>query len=889
MSIAKGDRSVSHPETSQETKENDAIDYYSDAYEDINFEEYAHSAITRVNKYSDIPEENKKLLEPVALSILEEKSIDFENWNSAKKERFKKRLIAHLFVGRRVPDNFYKGNLKGSGYPIVKTKARHSNRGKTLSNKVPSQLKRLQDDVFGAGNDVIFLPIDQQVSFSIIDEVNTFINWYNEASQAGKTDHKAGELNWDPHTPNKTYYFSNDGQKKNGPKLMKLLRAHDWFLYEYIESMGGMQPEVFGAKTTAEEFAENASDITGYVKSVERIFKNDILKRASAPFHTDELVENYIRTEAELNNYRLVITRNPDHILAISANQIWNSCKNILRGNDFNAIDNTRAFVKKGALVAYLAHKDDKNCSYPIMRRVLLPAYDKTTNTYAYHVDSHYGVSRGGTIANKYLTAIYAFLKNGVNKDSRDKVYCIDKKLYSENGRNFNPQKVSRFDVGQVNTFCSIDNECLGDYEEKIRSILSKQLNTQESDLNIFHNFIMHSESLTNHEKHLRNIVKDSPENIFDEKATIIVDDVRSYENCEKWQDFFEGFFERRRESRFMQRVNTHLMDCLDKGELTEKQVREAIKDHLVNLEYVLMRSNNGIPSNETYALISEIQQSRSYIRGIFESSFDRVSMNVYEDDFFRNNAFFGYEALKKNYFRQFYSDDLLTRVGLQPRKNFHKKFAQIVKKTKALSWQTKEGEKPTAINFFSVMLYRNPYMVQTANIVKKLETNGHISRDENGLYNLSPQDLIEIVSQNKSYFEVFGSAYYSPNHDDYLNTIIDKLKRIDTSKLEIEKIKSHHSDAVQNCITAHLILQTRTAEIEKISQRVYQDFRKKQTSTSPSEIIDGVKSLISRKLGQGLGEAVKRGINISYDIPYKLKTAPVKPLHPRKKHSFNM
>lgn len=318
----------------------------------------------------------------------------------------------HFFPLTKIPEDYREDFAKA-----------HSDRSE--------QVKQIHDSIFGKDNDYLIFPLEDQSlgknqSYSLAEEIKDFLSWYNQIMRMNDQP----PLEWDPENPNKTYSLNNKGERQNGPKLMKLLRLHDWYLYELIEILGGIGTKDLFKKELQKELKEKQSASN---KTADFIRKMKYRQSLYALFDGRQSEDYDVIDHNNLDQYRIILSRHPNHIGAWSTNQIWRSCMQLDgRHNQKNMLHED---IRHGSLVAYLVHKDDLACRYPLMRRSLKPGLNSGGN-YAFKIEHHYGIANASELALNFLKTLTRFVSETLNHRKRGS-YKIDTKLYCDDGRSF--------------------------------------------------------------------------------------------------------------------------------------------------------------------------------------------------------------------------------------------------------------------------------------------------------------------------------------------------------------------------------------------------------------------------------------------------------------------
>lgn len=431
---------------------------------------------------NDVPTEGIEKLTPFVENYLE-KHLSFLNFsqNAEKKDTAIRVLIGAMLTGVNVntalleylqeysKGTFSRKRLERELFPMKKLLDRHI---KKLNEKVSLRTENINkrlESIFGdTQSNTLIMPLDTTQPISLRSEIENFIAWYNEKIRM-PNDEKP--LIWSPDEPNRTYTHVGD-KKIAGPKLMKLLKGHDWFLSEYIEELGGIgTAELFkeAKKTVADEFAENKADIT-----MDHILQSVILKDlgclrriGSMTTSTYDLVP-----DQAANQFSVVISADPVLIGEMSTEQIWKSCMNLYEGIERERMPN---HVTAGNLVAYLVHKDDVDCRYPLMRRNLIAGY-KEEDEYleediAYGIERQYGLGVGSTISIMFLRTLQKFVTKYLNKNLSG-VFCANPTSYNDGVHEFNAQ-ASRISDGVIDSGIKYDEF---DEDEFFPELLTKEI-----------------------------------------------------------------------------------------------------------------------------------------------------------------------------------------------------------------------------------------------------------------------------------------------------------------------------------------------------------------------------------------------------------------------------
>ena len=394
---------------------------------------------------------------PLVDDFLKKNPLDIQTQSAQKKEHtthYARLLVgAYLYLGLHPKDSLKALSMLEKGMPVKAINEQFFPLGKTsplvqnvvdfaAAKRSKTSIKR-HDTFFGKNNDMIILPlVPNSQTTTLNEEVNDFLEWYNAKINQGLP------LHWSPDAPNKTYRLKEqDGLQKRqgGPRLMKLLRSHDWYLFEVIEALGGIgRKGLFEMDSTAltSEFKDNAHDI-----SLPEITKTAYRHGLYEKFRNSLTQDYNLASCQDFDQYRIIITRNPYHIASMSTGQMWESCMQLY---DFclrpdmsqealnHAHNDCEVFkdIEYGSLIAYLVHKDDQECRYPLMRRAMrVGIADKNKNPkrqkFALITDNHYGLGLGSKLSFAFLETIRNFLDETYHNDLHGH-YSLVEGLYSD-------------------------------------------------------------------------------------------------------------------------------------------------------------------------------------------------------------------------------------------------------------------------------------------------------------------------------------------------------------------------------------------------------------------------------------------------------------------------
>lgn len=408
-----------------------------------------------IESYDDIPENLEKRYKDIIKDVLRD-IVDKRNFNQLKKpyqKAIKSLIAARIHLGMnpynsRFRDDVYTlmyraihGNEESAEnvikqqFPLMKTPAdrRREFNEASLNRPYKNEINAFHDGLFGKNNDVLVFPVIENLdandgSSTIADEIQSFITWYNDEIM---TDGQS--LEWSPQQPNKTKLITKKGES-GGPKLMKIIREHDWYLYELIEAFGGISTE--GLVKKKNEKTEKTNDDTPSV-TLDDIIE---IRNESGLFgmFDGRISQTYELITDKLEDYRIVVSRNPFHIAEASTEQIWRSCLNLESGCYRDRLRNDAEY---GSLIAYVVHKDDVMMRHPLMRRMLRLGENNDGDdlSLAFSIDRPYGVGNGSKLSMIFINTLKSFLLETTNSD-KTKTHSVPGDVYVDDVRHFNPQ-----------------------------------------------------------------------------------------------------------------------------------------------------------------------------------------------------------------------------------------------------------------------------------------------------------------------------------------------------------------------------------------------------------------------------------------------------------------
>ena len=159
------------------------------------------------------------------------------------------------------------------------------------------------------------------------------------------------------------------------------------------------------------------------------------------------------------DDYRIVISRKPEHIAECSTNQIWDSCMNHYGPWAFR-YQHLQQDAKYGSLTCMLVHKDDENCRYPLMRRSFKPAFlNGDPSSLAYKMERPYGVANGTPISIAFTNQALEFVNKHFNQGKTD-TYTLPSDIYFDDDYYLKPaeQAVAATDLMLSDNSNVIDN-----------------------------------------------------------------------------------------------------------------------------------------------------------------------------------------------------------------------------------------------------------------------------------------------------------------------------------------------------------------------------------------------------------------------------------------------
>lgn len=421
-----------------------------------NFVEYKPTAIGAIeptiqfNSLEDIPLELVERYKHLLDDYYKTYRFMYLNLPTKKKDKAKlDRFVAgaiHLGINHkleffeRTAVTFLNGVTSNSdlsdSFPLRKTSKQFGKLFEDAATQRSERTNQIHDSIFGEGNDHLIFPIvDTEENVTIASEIENFVDWYNE-----QFPNKKGYLKWNPDKPNNPLFIDSNGKEHPGPKLMTLIRKHDWYLFELIEALGGIGNNgLFTAhKTLKDKEVENSADEDNQKSSFEHLVDTKAKNTLMRSFYSSDVRDHGLIDHTNIENYRIVLSRNPYLISEASTNQVWESCMDEYYGGAYNK--KLPHAVREGSMIAYIVHKDDVNMRYPLMRRLIHPGYMNQHNKDhdpAFLVTKHYGVGKSSQLSSAFVQTLTEFFTD-YNADKKG-TYHIEGSLYADGYSSFEP------------------------------------------------------------------------------------------------------------------------------------------------------------------------------------------------------------------------------------------------------------------------------------------------------------------------------------------------------------------------------------------------------------------------------------------------------------------
>lgn len=775
-----------------------------------------YQSVTVLHSFDDIPEDKQAFFLSLAERLYKDKNPGFEQWHEKRKKRSLEAVASHLFIGKTIIKSFWHDGINASKmkalYPVTKTPEKSRRVAKERAQKRQKIYTDFFERLFGPENDTILLPINDDQNVSVYDEITDFIAWYNREMRGENEP----DLSWDPKTPNKTSFMSKAGKPTNGPKLMKLLRAHDWFLYEYIDSYGGLQPDlVKDQNETMKAFQENKVDI-GFEHQCYQIQKNNwlISPMDDASELTKTELSNVLPNAFNSSDYRLLVTNNPDHIMAASTSQLWGSCLN-QHGGAYR--QRTWEYVDNGCMAAYLVHKDDPHCAYPLMRRLLRPGFDSNGHL-AYKAGKAYGLGKGSNLSFKFTDSVKLFLKT-IIPDMSDHKYDMPDEIYADD-------QYRDFDKNSL-----INNTQKTGPERSLNTLISDRMAGLMKNIDIDQsNHLCHLQSLRNDIHNALWKILEEKNAIHTENSsfTIYKTEYEALENCKGPEDFFAGFFERMENHPHSRAIEDYLKEYIKSAStrkeerMRKKSIKKALQgDFKSGLGHGCFWQLGWLGPFNVH-----MEASKTLKRFI-----NTMYHNVYKHFFF--TASHGGKVplhrrftrlrqyLKDNYLKQAFSEEFLNDLGINPNRDVREKIATVLKK----SWLFRLKAKNGNTNHYEIDLYGFDYIRHmTKHFGDKLDRG------------LTATELFEYEYSKPANLQ--RPTDYNDQHD-HIHSLAFNLKMIATiDERDLEKVKS-----------LFINLYSKPEQLDQMAQSIFLESFKKGYSYEPQEIRDALRDYLAQRL----------------------------------------
>lgn len=652
----------------------------------------------------DIPEEERPGLRKRAEEIL---AFFLPSQKDSKKEFTLDMIMAHLYTGKPITESVQtdlslynrglnsKSDLRDQYFPLGKLRKGHIeelfDKAETRSDDVKTRL----EGIFGADNAemTLRLPLQSIDNTTLEKEIQRFIRWYNKEISWGQP------VTWSAQDPKKTYLERSDEKIVNGPKLMKLLRAHDWYLFEHIESLGGLDRTSLKEKRQFDRAEKKPFNLAH--------IQNTLIKKRL--YNVQYLGDHDgLLSDGDISDYHIVISANPVLIGEMSTGQAWRSCMNLYDGTYKNRVLDD---IEHGSIVAYLVHKDDKNCRHPLLRRTLKPGFrddDFLENHAAYFPDNLYGFSSDSEVTMSFGRSLHEYLSGNINQGLTGD-FEVKEEVYRDGVTSFT-----------LNKHAADNDKTVQDYERQFEQednwngnivffdFLQSHINAPRSDLEAFcehFNFYARIHSNIAHEKQFF-FYHNSKGSDYFKKQIPFLDDIKQGKNL-------ESAIKDNLEKDLLETDLGQLEACLTLLSDHYPQADQGIEAFLNNddsssfhryhlstlsrLYYRLTENNDNealefplsghafarlLERLEIFLSSSEARHAMPIMSGIIKgANYKRYYYTSHEYQTTFNQTL---NALCL----QFFSDDFLARYNLKKEPNFPKKYADFIVKTARLENQ---------------------------------------------------------------------------------------------------------------------------------------------------------------------------------------------------------